>query len=397
MINKTVCPWAIILAAGQGLRLTTKTSGKPKQFILYQDLPLYYHSAKTFSRNARMQGIVFVFPSDHLEAEKARLNELEQNKTLGLKWHCVAGGPRRQDSVYEGLKALPPTCTHAIIHDSARPFMSAQLVEDICLALDAGHMGVVPGLAITDTIKNVQDEMIIQTIDRSNLFTVQTPQGFERHALEKAHIISQSKNLDVTDDASLLEYCNHPVYMIKGDEQNIKITEARHMHLLQNQPTTRLCSGFGYDVHRFGKGRPLKLGGVLMDGKLEVEAHSDGDVLLHALMDAMLGCAALGDIGQHFPDTDAHFNNADSAVLLSNVLQMLSQKHIKITGVDLTIITQKPKIGPQRAAIAKNIAYLLHIPVQNINVKATTEEGLGFTGNGEGIKAIALVNAIAYS
>ncbi len=397
MTKNNTRPWAIILAAGQGLRLAPHTKGAPKQFLIYQNLPLYYHAAKTFSRNARIQGIIFAFPSEHVEAEQKRLMELEKKASLGVQWHCIAGGLRRQDSVYAGLKALPSTCEHVLIHDSARPFMSAKLVEDICVGLDAGHKGVIPGLGMTDTIKVVHDGFISKTLDRSELFAVQTPQGFEKNNLLQAHEVALSENLDVTDDAALLEYCKHAVLMIEGDVQNIKITEACHMQMLEQKTTTSPCSGFGYDVHRFGKGRPLKLGGVLMDGKLEVEAHSDGDVLLHALMDAMLGCAGLGDIGLHFPDNDNNFDNVDSAVLLSNVLQMLGQKNVQLTQVDLTIITQKPKIGPQRNAIAKNIAHLLNLPVEKINVKATTEEGLGFTGSGEGIKAVALVNAITIS
>ncbi len=395
MPKNITSPWAIILAAGQGLRLATQTKGQPKQFINFQGLPLYYQCAKTFSRNARLQGVVFVFPAPYLEDEKKRLIELETQHTLGLEWHCVAGGKLRQDSVYAGLLALPPTCKHVLVHDSARPFMSASLVENICMSLDNGNVGVVPSLGITDTVKCVQNGIITKTLDRSELFTVQTPQGFELKTLIKAHHIAQKENLEVTDDASLLEYCNFEVSVVKGEEQNVKITESCHMKLLENKSITRHCSGFGYDVHRFGKGRPLKLGGVLMDGKLEVEAHSDGDVLLHALMDALLGCACLGDIGQHFPDNDSSFDNIDSAALLNTVLQMLSKKNIQVTHVDLTIITQKPKIGPQRAAIAKNIAHLLNIALDKINVKATTEEGLGFTGSGQGIKAVALVNALA--
>ncbi len=395
MSGKKITPWAIILAAGQGLRLANQTSGIPKQFLSYNNFPIYYHSARTFSHNARMQGIIFVLPKDHLEAEKSRLQELEKQHSLGLQWLCVAGGKRRQDSVYKGLLALPPHCTHVLIHDSARPFMSAKLVENVCTGLEAGHMGVIPGLKLIDTIKYVENNIITQTLDRSKLFAVQTPQGFERQILLNAHNQAREKGLDVTDDAALLEHCNHSVYMVEGESKNIKITEAEHMNLLVDKTSPRPCSGFGYDVHRFGQGRPLKLGGVLMHGGMEVIAHSDGDVVLHALMDAILGLAGLGDIGQHFPDTDSDYDNVDSAILLHNVLQLILEKHIKITNIDVTIITQKPKVGPQRTAIAKNIAHLVNLPLERVNVKATTEEGLGFTGSGQGIKAIALVNALA--
>ncbi len=395
MIGKKITTWAIILAAGQGLRLSSQTQGIPKQFLSYNNLPLYYHCARTFSHNARIQGIIFVLPKEYLAEEKSRLHELEKQNSLGLPWLCVAGGKRRQDSVYEGLLALPPHCSHVLIHDSARPFMTAKLVENICTALEAGHAGVIPGLKLIDTIKQVENNIITKTLDRSKLFAVQTPQGFQQNILLDAHNKAREEDLDVTDDASLLEHCNHSVFMIEGESKNIKITEAEHMHLLNDNIATRPCSGFGYDVHRFGQGRPLKLGGVLMHGGMEVMAHSDGDVVLHAIMDAILGLAGLGDIGLHFPDSDVEFDNIDSAILLHNVLQLIIEKRIKITNIDVTIITQKPKIGPQRTAIVKNIAHLLNLPHERVNVKATTEEGLGFTGSGQGIKAIALVNALA--
>ncbi len=396
MTKKNIKPWAIILAAGQGLRLAATTKGVPKQFLNYRNFPLYYNSARVFSRNARLEGIIYVFPKDYLDAEQERLLELQKHASLGVKWLCVAGGERRQDSVYNALNALEPTCTHVLIHDAARPFLSATLVESVCKALEDGHKGVIPGIKLHDTIKRVRNSFITKTLERNELFAIQTPQGFELKTLYSAHKLSHTENIDVTDDASLLEYCNCPVYMVEGEATNIKITEAEHMQLLNNSSPTRVCNGFGYDVHRFGAGRPLKLGGVLMQGSFEVIAHSDGDVVLHALMDALLGCAGLGDIGQHFPDNDATFDNMDSAVLLNNVLQMVREKNIIITHVDVTIVTQKPKVGSQKSAIAKNIAHLLNIPPNYVNVKATTEEGLGFTGNGEGIKAFVMVSALSY-
>ncbi len=401
-----MCLWLLLLAAGSGTRLSTQTQGLPKQFLHYNDIPLYMHSAVTQSRYPHLKGIVFVFPEEFLVNEQAYLEDVERTTSLGVQYKVVAGGLRRQDSVRLGLQALPPQCTHVLVHDSARPFASIALTHRLCAALESGAQGVIPALPVVDTIKEIKENIVIKTPERKELFSVQTPQAFVRTVLEQAHKKAEQEQWDVTDDASLLEKCHILVSMVEGEGQNGKITHAEDLMKLQDAPTSRYCSGFGYDVHCFAKKtasppdskeRPLKLGGVLMDGGQKVLAHSDGDVLLHALMDALLGMAALGDIGLHFPDTSERFDNADSAVLLQEVLRLLRQEKIQIQHVDVTIITQKPKIHPQRTHIQKNLAHLLNLPVKYVNVKATTEEGLGFTGSGHGIKAVALVNGIQLS
>ncbi len=393
--------WAIILAAGQGLRLQAQTNNLPKQFLEHKNLPLYMHSAQSMSSYAPLKGIVYVFPEEFLEQEKEALTR----KNFGLAYKAVAGGKRRQDSVRSGLSALPPTCTHVLVHDAARPFICLELVHNLCSALQKGADGVIPALPVVDTIKEVENGIVKNTLPRHTLYSVQTPQGFMRHILEKAHAKAEEDCIDVTDDAGVLEHCGYEVQIVEGQANNTKITHAEDLMKLHTPPLSRPCVGFGYDVHRFycpkkdkvsGKERPLKLGGVLIpvskDNPLQVIAHSDGDVLLHALMDALLGATALGDIGLHFPDSSADFDNADSAVLLQEVLRLVREKGLTIQHVDLTIITQKPKISPQRTTIQKNVAHLLGLAQEYVNVKATTEEGLGFTGSGEGIKATALVS-----
>ncbi len=193
-----------------------------------------------------------------------------------------------------------------------------------------------------------------------------------------------------------MESQGHTVIMVEGESDNRKITHPEDLRLLTEKTAPQAFPriGFGYDVHRYGPGRPLRLGGVLLDGGMEVVAHSDGDVLLHALMDALLGCAGLGDIGEHFPDADAAFDNISSAVLLDEVLRLFHGQGLRLSNVDLTIIAQKPRVGTYKAAIRKNVARLLHLPPELVNVKATTEEKLGFTGRVEGIKAQAAVCAV---
>lgn len=391
--------WAILLAAGKGSRISEACGGLRKQFIEWHGAPLFWHSAVMLSRVARIRGILFVFPAEEVDSATQRLLQLDDGRALGVPWKVVSGGERRQDSVYNGLSALPEQCDHVLIHDSARPFANASLCNSILDALCDGAQGVIPATPVTDTIKIVTENIVTETPDRSTLVAVQTPQGFQLDSLLKAHEQCRLNNWDVTDDASLLERCEGmSVQIVAGQPDNVKITNTEDLDLLKQRsdaPTMLPCFGWGYDVHRFGQdGRPMKLGGVPIAGGPAIMAHSDGDVLLHALMDAILGCMSMGDIGMLFPDTDASYDNADSAILLNEVLEKVRNDGLIITHVDLTIITQIPRIGPWRDQIHKNICRLTRLQSSQVNVKATTEEKLGFTGEKKGIKAVAAVTAL---
>lgn len=392
--------WAIILAAGRGERLRRSAGGLSKQFLPYKGAPLFWNSAVNLSRVPRLDGLVFVFPPECLAESAGMVEELNARSPLGLPHVCAAGGEERQDSVKNALQALPPACARVLVHDSARPLASPDLSARLLDALEAGHKGVIPGLELSDTVKRVDERcMVEETPARKKLRLVQTPQAFEREALEQAYALGQKLGLRVTDDAALLEAANIPVLLIPGEARNIKITGPEDLAMLQdcaqNKKSPLPCNGLGYDVHRYGGGRPLRLGGVLIENAgLTVTAHSDGDVLLHALMDALLGCASAGDIGEHFPDADPRFDGASSSVLLSEVLELVRSLGIVLTHVDLTVVAQVPKISPYRKEITKNIANLLHLSERQVNLKASTEEGLGFTGAREGIKAVALVTAL---
>lgn len=390
--------WAIILAAGQGTRLADL--GSPKQFLEYKGRPLYWQSALAMSSVAKLSGLVFVFPADQLCTCKAEIDNIYLDENIGLPVLSTAGGARRQDSVANGIAVLPKECTHVLVHDGARPFVTPHVINRVCDALAEGAFAAIPAIEVTDTIKEVKDNKVTQTFDRSLLRAVQTPQGFELARLKKAHQKAQSEGLEVTDDAMLLEQLGETVKVVEGDMNNIKITTPADLASLKPEecaPSWLPCNGFGYDVHKFGAGRPMKLGGVPISGGPEVIAHSDGDVLLHALTDALLGCLGEGDIGLLFPDSSAEFENIDSGILLSEVMDKINAANIKICHVDLTIIAQIPRLTPWRDIIRKNIASLLHLPREVVNVKATTEEGLGFTGEKKGIKAVALVSAYKLS
>ncbi|MDR3361879.1 MAG: 2-C-methyl-D-erythritol 4-phosphate cytidylyltransferase [Desulfovibrio sp.] len=387
-------PWALILAAGQGKRVTA--GGQPKQFLLWRGVPLYWHSARAMSRSAAVGGIVFVFPANVRVQEEARLKDLHERENPGLPWVVADGGAQRQDSVRLGLAALPRTAHYVLIHDAARPFIGPALIREVCAALRKGAAAVVPALPVTDTIKIVTNNLVAATLPRDELAAAQTPQGFRLDLLRKAH--AENSAPSVTDDAALMEKAGHDVCVVPGCLRNTKITYTEDLALLADpMPVPCPRVGMGYDVHRCaaqGEGRPMRLGGVAIPGGPDVIAHSDGDVLLHALMDSLLGCAGMDDIGKHFPDNDDRFHNISSAVLLDKVLEMIRGADIVPQNADMTIVAQKPRIQPFSAEIRKNIARLLGLPVAQVNLKATTEEGMGFTGRGEGIRAWAIVSAL---
>lgn len=396
--------WGIILAAGSGTRLAAAGLGR-KQFLDWRDRPLFWHSVRAFARTPRVAGLVLVFPVDELEDMTARTAELERVEPQGLPIVCVSGGERRQDSVRQGLAALPADCRFVLIHDAARPFASPALIHRLVRALDEGEQAVIPAVAVKDTVKRSRDldgrEVVAATLPRSELRAVQTPQAFDVGVLREAFARAEELNMSVTDDASLVEAAGGEVRIVEGEDGNLKITTPEDLRLLgQEAADDRLAPvrpviGHGYDVHRFARegapGRPLRLGGVAIPNAPEILAHSDGDVLLHALTDALLGCLAEGDIGRLFPDSDPAFENIDSAVLLNEVLLRGQRRGLIISHADLTIIAQVPKVAPFREEIRRNVAALLRLSPGQVNVKATTEEGLGFTGEKLGLKAVAVV------
>jgi 2-C-methyl-D-erythritol 4-phosphate cytidylyltransferase/2-C-methyl-D-erythritol 2,4-cyclodiphosphate synthase len=391
--------WGMILAAGSGTRLADAVGGVRKQYLTYKGAPLFWHSARTFSRVAALRGIVFVFPPDEAQAMEKRIGQYFRSEDLGLRWAVCAGGERRQDSVANGLDRLPADCDAVLVHDSARPFVSAALVTSLIDALEHGARAVIPATEVTDTVKRVEDGVARQTLPRAELRGVQTPQAFETGLLREAHARAAAEGWDVTDDASMVEQMHDPlaeVAVVQGEPANIKITTAEDLKRLEETRTTVPCVGWGYDVHRFGgeADRPMVLGGVPIPGGPRVVAHSDGDVLLHALADAVLGTFGGGDIGTHFPDTDARFAGADSGVLLREVLSMAREAGTRIVHADLTIITQIPRLAPHATQIARNVCRLLGLAPGQVNVKATTEEKLGFTGEKKGIKAVAAVTGL---
>lgn len=404
--------WAVLLAAGSGTRmgaaLAELAGPARKQYLEHEGAPLFWKSARTFARVACVRGLVFVFPPQDLERMREVVAGLDAAESLGLPWRACAGGVRRQDSVRLGLDALPGECAAVLVHDTARPFAGAELVRRVALGL-RDFSAVIPGVAVTDTIKRVDSNNIVEdTPERAALRAVQTPQGFRLEPLRNAHEMAEVEGWDVTDDAMLMERAGHRVAVVDGEERNVKITTPADLDLLkadgggQRHPRT----GWGYDVHRYvaenetnpkalAKARPMVLGGVPIPGAPRVSAHSDGDVLLHALTDALLSIACAGDIGVLFPDTDQANDNMPSAVFVAEALRRVRLAGYRPVHAGLTVIAQTPKLAAHKARMAAQVAQLLELPADCVNVAATTEEGLGFTGEKRGIKAVAVVTAVS--
>lgn len=296
----------------------------------------------------------------------------------------VQGGATRADSVHNGLAAAKGQLV--AIHDAARPFASGEVITQVLQAA-AKTGAAAPAVPVKDTIKVAdKDGKVVTTPDRATLYAVQTPQCFDRALyLQALEAVSGEKASLVTDDCSLFELAGLPVTLTAGDYANLKITTKED---LQKENTMRI--GHGYDVHRLVEGRKLILGGVEVPYEKGLLGHSDADVLLHAVMDAVLGAAALGDIGQHFPDTDPAYKGADSLALTREVAKIIAAHGYKVGNIDATILCQRPKLAPHIPAMRKNIADAFGLPLDAVSVKATTEEHLGFTGEGLGIAAHAV-------
>lgn len=364
---------AILVAAGASRRMGfDKLSHR-----LPGGLTVLQTSLRAFENHPRITQIVLV--------AGANLETCRQLAAACTKpCTAVPGGATRAQSVCAGLAAA--TGEMVAIHDAARPFVSEEVIT---AAIDAAEQtgAAAPAVAVKDTVKvAAADGRVLNTPDRSTLFAVQTPQCFRRELYLRAlDAVSGDKADLVTDDCSLFELAGLPVVLTPGDYANLKITTKED---LKGESTMRI--GHGYDVHRLVEGRRLILGGVDIPYEKGLLGHSDADVLLHAVSDALLGAAALGDIGKHFPDTDPRYEGADSLRLLQEVGNLVRQAGYTVGNVDATVLCQAPKLAPHIQTMRANIARALDVPVECISVKATTEEHLGFTGQGQGIAAHAV-------
>ncbi|TKB07667.1 2-C-methyl-D-erythritol 4-phosphate cytidylyltransferase [Desulforhopalus sp. IMCC35007] len=376
----------IIPAAGFGTRMQC---AEPKQYLQLSHKPVIIHTVEAFVFNPHIHEIVLVVPEDRVEKTK---NLLVQHNLSAEKIKVIAGGRRRQDSVYLGLLALSPVNNIILVHDGARPLISQDVI-DRCYKGALLQGAVIAAVPVKDTLKKSSaDGTITATINRDSLYQAQTPQAIQRDLLLRAY--KENGTLDVTDEASLLEKAGIPVVIVEGSETNIKITRPEDLSLAEKilrkkQVTMRI--GHGYDAHRFSKERPLVLGGITIPHSHGLAGHSDADVLTHALCDAILGATGAGDIGKHFPDSDDAFKDIYSIKLLEKVISDTREKGYIVGNVDITVVCQEPKLRPYIEAMTALIAGCCGVPSEEINIKATTTEKMGFTGRQEGISCHAVV------
>lgn len=371
--------WAIIVAAGVGERAG---DGVPKQYRNLQGIPVLRKTVLAFLEHPGISGVQVVFNAAHGDLYKAAVGD------LGLP-SPVAGGKSRQQSVYLGLEALSGKHPDIVlIHDAARAFVSAEVISRVVEEVKNSGTGAIPGIPIPDTIKSQNGGEITGTVDRGPLVLAQTPQGFPFKAIFKAH--EAASGLNLTDDAAVAENAGLKVSIVAGDKANIKLTVKEDF--MTNLTDVR--TGTGFDVHAFEDGDHVILCGIKVPHDKSLRGHSDADVGLHAITDALLGAIGEGDIGDHFPPSDDKWKGAGSDIFLKHAVGLVADKGGQISSIDLTLICEAPKIGPHRDAMRKSIAAITGTDGARISVKATTTEQLGFTGRGEGIAAQALATVI---
>ena len=374
----------IIVAAGRGNRFG---GDLPKQFLKIGNKTVLERAIEPFQDHPAVDGIIVAASEEYLEHCKMLCSRFHKTEAV------VCGGKQRHDSVFACLEKVNDGLV--LVHDGARPFVTCKVIDRVIE--EAYNQGAsVPCVPVKDTIRQIGDSEgnSSVTLERSSLFCVQTPQGFHTELLKKAYKKARLDGFAGTDDAGLVERIGGSVALTEGDYANIKITTREDLPEQnagwRNLNKMDMRIGSGYDVHQLTEGRKLILGGVDIPYEKGLLGHSDADVLLHALMDALLGAAALGDIGKHFPDTDERYKGISSLRLLEHVKSLISDSGYFVGNADITVIAQKPKIASYIPAMRKNIAEILGIEIERVNVKGTTTERLGFVGRCEGIACEAV-------
>jgi 2-C-methyl-D-erythritol 4-phosphate cytidylyltransferase/2-C-methyl-D-erythritol 2,4-cyclodiphosphate synthase len=378
---------AIIAAGGRGVRLG---AAQPKQLLSIGGRPVLERSVQAFLTHASVDDLVVALPAELAERPPAYLTGTA--KPLRI----VPGGPRRQDSVAAAFRAVPDRTEVVVVHDAARPFASGELIaRTIAAAVESG--AAVAALAARDTVKEVVETFVRATLDRRRIYLAQTPQAFRRQVLRDALAVAS----DATDEASLAAHAGHPVRIVEGEATNIKITTPEDLVVAEaisrgGRPARTGRAGIGYDLHRLVEGRPMILGGVIIPFERGPAGHSDGDAVCHAITDAILGAAAAGDIGRHFPDTDPRWKGASSIDLLRRAVAVIRDGGLAVGNVDVTVILERPKLVSYVDAMRANLADALAVSVDRVSVKGKTNEGVGELGRGEAVAvhAVALVRSI---
>ncbi len=387
---------AIIVAAGRGERAGDAHEG-PKQFRMIGGEAILRHTLSAFVGHPQIDLVAVAIHSDDESLFRNVVGDLADRVLV------VAGGSTRQASTWSALQALAPHRPDAVlVHDGVRPFVDAALITRVVGGVD-GTCGSLPSLAVTDTLKEAdRDGRVSRTIPRAGLHGAQTPQGFPFPAFHEAHAkAAAQERMDFTDDSAIAEWAGIPVRLVEGSPDNIKLTWARDIANADQKLRSEramfpdIRTGNGYDVHSFEPGDGVTLCGVAIPFDKKLSGHSDADVGLHALTDALLATCGAGDIGTHFPPSDAQWKGVASHVFVEEAVRIVRARQGRIANADITLICEAPRIGPFRTAMTTTLATMLKISTDRISIKATTNEKLGFIGRGEGIAAIATAT-VAY-
>ena len=383
----------VIVAAGRGERAGSPEEG-PKQYRPIGGKPVIEHTLETFLRWSDSASIIVVIHAD----DQALFEPITKRLNAADRIGAVMGGATRQQSVLAGLEALDNQgITHVMIHDAVRPFITTDVLERVKAALSGGAKAVLPALPVADTLKRGHAGFVSETVSRSDLYAAQTPQSFDYATILAAHRTAATEQPDCTDDAAIAEWAGIPVLLVEGSADNVKLTLKRDINMADEKLSAGLPdvrTGNGYDVHQLEAGDGVILCGVLIPHDQKLKGHSDADVALHALTDALLATCGAGDIGDHFPPSDPQWKGAASRIFLEHAAKVVRGNGGTIMNADVSLIAEAPRIGPHRQAMREKLADILGISLDRCSVKATTNETIGFVGRREGIAAIATATVV---
>lgn len=386
----------VVVAAGRGERAGASIEG-PKQYRRIGGKPVIWHTLKHFLDWPRSGPITVVIHPDDRDLLQTAVADLPGSDRLIV----TTGGSTRQASVLNGLQSLKDHgVEHVMIQDAVRPFVDLALLERISAALDTGRSAVLPAIPVSDTIKRADTSgLVAATVSRKDLYAAQTPQSFHYATILAAHErAAADRAADFTDDASIAEWAGIPVHLVEGSIDNVKLTVQRDIAMadekLKGTALPDVRTGNGYDVHQLEAGDGVTLCGIFIPHDQRLKGHSDADVALHALTDALLATCGAGDIGDHFPPSDMQWKGAPSRIFLEHAAKIVRDAGGTIMNADISLIAEAPKVGPYRQAMREKLAEVLGIALDRCSVKATTNETIGFVGRREGIAAIATATVV---
>ncbi|MGQ2968683.1 MAG: bifunctional 2-C-methyl-D-erythritol 4-phosphate cytidylyltransferase/2-C-methyl-D-erythritol 2,4-cyclodiphosphate synthase [Allorhizobium sp.] len=386
----------VVVAAGRGERAGASVEG-PKQYRRIGGKPVIWHTLKIFLDWPRSGPVVVVIHPDDRALLDAAILGLPRRDSLVI----VTGGATRQESVLNGLKALRESpIEHVMIHDGVRPFADHALLDRVAAELATGKVALLPAVAVSDTIKRADAlGLVTDTVPRKDLFAAQTPQSFHYETILAAHErAAREAGVDFTDDASIAEWAGVPVHLVEGSIDNVKLTVQRDIAMadekLKGAALPDVRTGNGYDVHQLEPGDGVTLCGIFIPHDQKLKGHSDADVALHALTDALLATCGAGDIGDHFPPSNMQWKGAPSRIFLEHAAKIVREAGGTIMNADISLIAEAPKVGPHRQAMREKLSEILGISLDRCSVKATTNETIGFVGRREGIAAIATATVV---